>query len=660
VSSDPERRAEEARYRRVRALGSSPAEVPTLLAFLGDPSWRVRKAVVVTLGRLEGEPTLVPALVAGLASSDNVGLRNACAQALVATGAGAVDDLTAALATPDPGHRKFIVEVLGAIGTAGARDVLVGALVDSDLNVCAVAAEGLGRIGGDEAIRPLIALASAEDTKLLQRVFIFQALAATATRLEFDTLAPWLGKPIIERQALALLGLCGDPRAVAPLLAGLEAPTETTRAVAVSALAALLKDANDEHRRRIASHLAPGSAARKFALEFLEHRDDGVVEAALRLLGATADARLAPQLLSACACRAVVETGTAVVVRMGSAVIQPLLDGFDVAGTEARVLFLEVIEVLGDGAVVPTLLEITAGPDTRACEAALRVIGRLGGSEVISDLMERLRRSDRDLSRAAAMALAAVGARSSDVADRVRAAYVGGEERPEWLVVLGALAREQDLDVIEAATHHREAEVRCAALEAARVVGPEFPEQTLAMLLTDESPRVRAAAARALAVHPSDHTRDALVAVVRDGDPWVVAEAVRSLGRFRGDDVRAILADAAASSISLIAIAALRSLFRLNPPGLEVVISRALRHADAEVVREAIATTMRLPGDVARDLLVPALSNRYWNVRAAAARALTNRRLAVASDQMEDLLLAEEEPLAAEALELLAAVEGVA
>ena len=79
----------------------------------------------------------------------------------------------------------------------------------------------------------------------------------------------------------------------------------------------------DEHRRRIASHLAPGSAARQYALEFLDDSDDVVLDGVLRLLGATCDVRLAPQLVAASACRPVVETGHAVVLQMGPAVVTP-------------------------------------------------------------------------------------------------------------------------------------------------------------------------------------------------------------------------------------------------------------------------------------------------------------------------------------------------
>jgi HEAT repeat protein len=649
--------AEEARYRGVRRLTGVPAEVPAALTLLADPSWRVRKATVLMLRRFGQASELASALVAGLASTDNAGLRNACAEALVTAGAAAVAELTAALATPDPGHRKFIVEVLGAIGGDAARGALTASLRDEDANVRAAAAEALGRIGDEEAVRPLIALATAPTTTLMERVYLFDALAASGFRVDLDLLEPWLGEPTLQRQVLVLLGRCGEERAVAPLLAGLEAPTRSTRAVAARALGDLIEGTGDGRRRRIGSHLSPGSAGRRVALELLEHEEDAVVDAAVRLLGATADARLSPQLLAACACRPVVETGTRVVLSMGRAAVAPLLDAFDAVGTEARVLFLEVVEVLGDRSVVPALLEIASGPDNRACEAALRVVGRLAGDEAVDRLMDLVRKREAETARAAAMALADVGARAASVvAEKVRATFLGGDQRPEWLLVLGVLGRTDDLDILEASTHHREPEVRCAAVEAARAVGPEFPENTLTLLLTDESSRVRAAAARALASYHSDRTRDALLAVARDRDPWVVAEAVRSLGQFRGEDVESVLADASASSVSPIAISALRALFRLNPAGLDTLIERALTHADPEVVRDGVEATMRLPAATARRLLQAALASRYWTVRAAAARALLNRRLALPAAEVHDLLMVEDEPLASEALEQLLAL----
>ena len=89
---DAERAGDEERYRQVLALAQRGA-VPSLIAFLGDPSWRVRRAAMRALGDLSDAPTLVPALIAGMAASDNAGLRNSCAEGLLRVGTAAVPEL---------------------------------------------------------------------------------------------------------------------------------------------------------------------------------------------------------------------------------------------------------------------------------------------------------------------------------------------------------------------------------------------------------------------------------------------------------------------------------------------------------------------------------------------------------------------------------------
>jgi HEAT repeat protein len=224
--------------------------------------------------------------------------------------------------------------------------------------------------------------------------------------------------------------------------------------------------------------------------------------------------------------------------------------------------------------------------------------------------------------------------------------------------VLGALTRDEDLDVIVQGTHHRDAEVRRASIEAASSFGTRFPETRLVLSLTDEQPAVRVAAAAALRAYPSTHVREALLAAVRDPDPWVVAAALRSIGSVGGDRSVPTLMDAAQSTCSPIAIAALQSLFRINPPGLRSALEQAVTHVDPEVVREAVAVSMRLSADSARDLLMPCLSSRFWLVRSAAAEALANRGIRVPRAVVQDLLLSEREPLAQESIERLLTASG--
>ncbi|OGQ90997.1 MAG: hypothetical protein A2289_00800 [Deltaproteobacteria bacterium RIFOXYA12_FULL_58_15] len=649
-----ERARRQNRYVRAQDLWPDhPGAIAVLLDLLGDSHWRVRKAAVVAAARFSTDANLPSKLVDGLASRDNAGLRNACAEALVCLGRPVVAMLMETLPTQDADHRKFVVEALGLIGTAEARAALIAQLGDDDVNVRAAVAEALGHIGGTEAIEPLKAMLVSKDTELLHRVYILQALVSCGETIPFDEIQQWLGQRVLERQVLALLGRCADDRAIAPLLEGVVASSRETRAVGVCALAELLADLKGKDTGVVARTLAAG-VAREAVLEALADPDDDVLKAAVSVLAATGDPGLAPTILLRCACRNVVEAGVRAVISMGSPVVKPLLEAFDSAPIEARVLFLEVIELVGDSISVPVLLEIAMGPDTRSSEAALRVVGKLAGVDVLPALMRVVREGVPEIAHVAAMSMCAIGRREADaVGDSVVANWMSGEVNPEWLVVLGGLSRDVDIEVIAGATHHRDPDVRCAAIDAARSYGTSFDEENVIMLLTDEHARVRASAARALGCYRSDTALAALLAASQDADPWVVAEAVLSLGGVGGDQAVRVLKDAAGSSVAPIAIAALKSLFRLNPPQLEAAVEKALAHADPEVVREAIAASVRLYPDRARELLGDSLRSRYWNVRAAAAEALVNRSMVLPVEQVGALLIAETEPLVQESLERL-------
>jgi HEAT repeat protein len=296
------------------------------------------------------------------------------------------------------------------------------------------------------------------------------------------------------------------------------------------------------------------------------------------------------------------------------------------------------------------LLEIAGGGEPRTAEAAVRGLAKLGNSATVGPLVELLDR-EPELAREIALALTGIGLRDPQtVAARVASRMASGDVRPEWLLVLGAVGRPEDTELLSAAIHHGDPEVRRAALEACLSQRSPVDEGTLIFALADEHPRVRAAAARVLSSYRSDRVNEALLVATRDGDPWVVAEAVRALGYIGGERAVATLEVAVSSSASQVAIAALQGLFRLNPQGLSTALKRALGHADAEVAREALQTSMRLSEQASRPLLLSALEHRSWHVRLAAADMLSNRGMAVPHDLLEARLAVEPEALVREAL----------
>ncbi|MBW2707045.1 MAG: HEAT repeat domain-containing protein [Deltaproteobacteria bacterium] len=156
--------------------------------------------------------------------------------------------------------------------------------------------------------------------------------------------------------------------------------------------------------------------------------------------------------------------------------------------------------------------------------------------------------------------------------------------------------------------------------------------------MTDEHPPVRAAAARALASCVGERVQSALLAATRDPDPWVVTEAVRALGTVGSERALPSLMAAAGSASSPIAIAALRSLCAQAAREIVVAIKKAVRHADPEVVCEAIHAGACLDAATAGPILIELLGHRNWNVRRTSASALAEGGLTVPAEVLSEML----------------------
>jgi HEAT repeat protein len=656
MSSEATRReAEEHRHERALALSAASATAASVVELLGDASWRVRKAVLARIPAVAGVRDLVPALASALGDPDNAGLRSACAEALVALGAAAVPELVKALSTPDVDRRKFVVEVLGASRTTAAREALVSALDDGDENVRAAVVGALGALGDGEVIRALRERLSRRGGEPQLTAYVLDALDRLGAALRYEELEPFLGRPELARLTYPLLGRCAEPAATARLVDAVAGGTRGARADAVRALGEQCRHLDAGGRSALRQRLAASPQAVSTIDMALDGSDDRVGEAAVVLLGLLGEPARAPRILAAAAARPFVRAAIEAVRPLGAATQGPLLAALDVASTEARVLFLEIIESVGDATAVPKLLLIGRSPETRAAEAAVSAVGKLAGIEHLDALMAIARDGEPEVVRQTAIALAALGMRTPDpVAGALRAAIANGDVRPMWVVVLGLLGRDVDIDTVVAASRHRDPEVRRAAVEAFATWGQRIDEAVVVLALADENPEVRAAAARALGAYRSERAVDVLLAATADPDHLVVSEALKALGAVGGERASATLLTAASSSSAPVAIAALQSLFRARPAGVAAAVERALGHADPEVVREAIVLTMRLEPERALPLLVTCLSHRSWHVRLAAAEMVGNRDLPVPERELSTRLDEETEPLVRDALGRLA------
>lgn len=646
---------EEENHQRIVDLQPHSHEaLAVLYQSLGDPSWRVRKAALAAVERFTADSKLATTLISGLGAQDNAGLRNACAEALVNLGERAVFDLTQALSTADLDQRKFVVEVLGVIGTPQAQHALFAALEQSDSNVRAAVVDALGQIGGPSVVEHLKTRlqTSGDDLQLL--VYVLDALARCGAHMSPGELAPLLKHRSLLRFVYPLLGLSHDKAALAPLVDAVAVVSRGARRTAVLALAELIEGlAGQDYKDHLAKLWGGKNAIRDALTQSLDDEDEAVVRAAIRLLGHYGDPKTAPKLLQVAAMRGLVQVALDAAVAMGPQAVPSLMQALDSADVQSQLLYLDVVETLGDPVVVPGLLDLTAVPNAHLAGAAVRVLGRLGDVNVVGPLMELVRRRDeREITRQVVFALGSLGMRYRDeVATQMRRAISQGDVQPGWLSVLGALRRPDDMDVVSAACGHLDPEVRRAALEAAAAYGSRLSETALIAAVSDEHPKVRAAAAKVAAAYASDAVVQALLESLHDLDPWVVAEAARSLGTMQARRSIAQLQLLVSSPVAPIAIAALQSLARLGTSELDGLVRKALQHPDGEVVREALSVAVASPQKpLAVESLKFGLKHRAWDVRWASAEQLLLLRLPVPKQLLEQCLADEGEPLVREKL----------
>jgi len=650
-------RTEEERHAVASAwTREAPEAVTTLLALLGDSSWRVRKEMLARLRRIEAPETYGPELVRGLADPDNAGLRSACAEALSAMGEVVVPSLVAAVRSADADQRKFIVEVLGEVGGQAAREALLGLLDDADDNVRASVAAALGRLGGEATIKVLVERLQRRRGDVQLAAYALHALAGLEAKVSRAVLDPLLAEPGLERLVYPLLACSADASAAGPLLRAVASGSRGTRLVAIRALARLLRDLSAAEQQIVGWALAAEPGVTRRLQDALADGGDEMAESAVVLLGAMGKPELAPVILAAAASRPFVHAASEVVARGGGAIVPHLLDAFDAAGSEERVLFLELIERLGDESAAPRLLELARTDDGAVAEAAIRASGRLGDAKSVPVLAELAEHDDPSVAGQAARALCAVGVRHpAAVATAVRRALEMGDVHPGWFAVLASLGRDEDVDLVVAASHHRDAEVRRAAVEAFLSFRNRVDEEAVIRVLTDENARVRAAAARVLGAYRSPRSLDALLVAIRDTDSLVVGEALKSLGAVGGEKAETALRAAAASNAPPIVIAALEGLSRMSAKGLATAVAQALQHVDPEVVCEVIRVGAALEDGEAFGILERCLTHRSWHVRLAAVEALERRPWRALEERLRDCLHEEAEPLVRTALAKLLA-----
>jgi HEAT repeat protein len=639
---------EETRYRAVAELDPADGEDRAVLVDrLGDPSWRVRAAVVERFTQAPAAVAALPALVEVLAAGPGVGAREAAAAALARLGAPAVPALVERLSSDDPDLRQAAAGVLGGIADHRAVPSLTARLADPDPNVRAAAADALGKIGGADAVAALRAAAESDDATL--RLSAVEALCALHASLPVARIEALLGDRSLRRGLYRMIGASDDPAAALLAARGVSDRTRAGREAALAALGAL-------RARRTPEALTPALAAVRAAAA----QDPGVVDAWADALGSE-DALAAMGALTALAAagasrhagrmarlaederlRSVVEDALEALPD-GPALRTAIGDVLPGLGPLARLTAVAALARNGSPAAFENVVRDASDPASYVQGEAVAALGRLRDVRAIPPLAGLLADDDRAIAGLAAVALVRIGQTGAAAHDAVLAAArdrAGTGPTAAVYRILGALGAEADAAFVSAGlaapgeAERVAAAGALAALAARGVLRGAGP--VLVAALSDPGWAVRAAAARAIselarspgaaALRTCDDEADALVRALRDPEPAVraaAAEALGACGRPRDTErLAAVVEDPDAPAV--VVLAALHALAALGPIPA-AVLERALGHEDPEVVKEGVLASARVAGAEGLRLLRAAAASARWDVRRAAARAFAQR-----------------------------------
>ncbi|MEP7027294.1 MAG: HEAT repeat domain-containing protein [Candidatus Eisenbacteria bacterium] len=234
ADGDPWLRAQVA---RALVRHPDPQAVPSLIALLGDEHKGVRLVAVETLRELRAAEA-VPDLIAALRDPD-LKVQSAVIDTLSdLADVRAVPRLLDVLTDDSEQARRGAVEVLNEVATAEAVQDLVRALRDADWWVRVRAADALGSLGGDNVVPAVIGLMNDPDEAI--RRHAVEILNAVPHRAAVPALVAALADPDwwVRERAIEALARTGDERALAPLLALLDAEPGVA-GLCVRALAAI-------------------------------------------------------------------------------------------------------------------------------------------------------------------------------------------------------------------------------------------------------------------------------------------------------------------------------------------------------------------------------------------------------------------------------------
>lgn len=636
ASEDPE-----LRRRAVITLGMQPeiGATTALLVALGDTEWRVRKEAVRVAREQALLLGLLPKLVEAICQGDNVGLRNAALDVLESLGAAAADVLIAALPTVSAETKKFVIEALACGGDPRVVITLVETSRGADVMTAVTAIEALSMIGGpvtERALRDHLASPEA-----LIRMAALDGLNKLGAALAWETLSPLLSDRMARRVAIAALGHCARPEAIAPLLQALTDRSLHLVRAAVISLSQLASDTPELLAAIEQALIDLPEPSRARIRDLAADIDVSVREAAVDLLIGARDEVGLGEIIELAVTDMLPPRAHEGLRRWGKPLTQLLMTWQEGAADRARATALELasdaaLDCLSsadsdDLALVrrvrQALREAIASESSALRLTGARCLGAWAEGEDAALLVRVAALEGEDLAYACGRALSRLAERDhAQVQAVVDAVSLDGPAGAPLTMLIATLGGPHVFARLQGALSAQEPATRKAAIEGLASLSDPKSAELIAFSLADENVDVQMTAARALGGLRDSEGKpvgmDLLLLALNSESDGVRASAARALGAT--GDRRSItpLRDLVAQGNPGVVLAAIEGLRALGDSELGPLLAQALQHTDEEVVKQAMYALVdaRVPNVVER--VAAGLSHRAWDVRRLAAELL--------------------------------------
>ena len=589
---------EEIRRSALNSLGiiSSPDAHAIIFTAMGDDSWRVRKEAVECY--LCSKPDLgsVEQLLNLLRNEDNAGLRNSAAEAVIRLGSVAASPLMKMVQDKDADVRKFVIDVMGAIGDPTFVPALLQALNDPEVNVASAAAEQLGALGDMEVADHLMQAILARDEVL----FRFSALGALGILAKPapvpEALIRLADQEILRKAVYECLGTISDESSLTLLLNGFSCRQKNSRAAAVKALFKIFGRSSAAAQAKIcnALRLLKENDIITGLLELYDNRDGVLTNALLWTSVVTRDARFIPLLIEAYADERTADAALTALKSFGRDALQEIISRYsslDECGRSGLCILIAECNYSGFNDVIQ---EALLDPSTQVREAAAIAAGKLGLITLIPNLISLIDDSDAHVFAAAIAGLQSLimTSRSAILAEVGHFCSSKVPHHRKAAALLLASLGEQDRLLL--LIKDEDPQVRKAAVSAIGAAHVERSGAMLVLALADEDPDVRIAVADALGSLRDIATLGALEHALNDEDAWVQAAVLKAIASIEPARALSIIKENHSRTEGLAMIASLKILEEVGGSESEYIIRHALRSGDPDIARQAAKSLERV------------------------------------------------------------------